>query len=219
MAATGTPALDVEAVRARFSALSGSTAFFDGPGGTQVPGRGDRRDGRLSAQGECEHRRLLRDQPPDRRRCSTRRAGRRPRCSAASRRRSSSGPNMTSLNFTLTRTLGRELAAGDEILVTRLDHDANVSPWLELAHDLALEVRLRRIRRGGDAWTWTTCDGACRSGRASSPSPGRPTRSARWSTSPRSPRSLARRAHSPGSTRCTTRRTGRSTWPRRAPTS
>ncbi|HEY6028950.1 MAG TPA: aminotransferase class V-fold PLP-dependent enzyme, partial [Gaiellaceae bacterium] len=48
---------------------------------------------------------------------------------------------MTTLNFALTRTLGRELKAGDEILCTRLDHDANVSPWLQLAEDLKLTVR------------------------------------------------------------------------------
>ena len=47
---------------------------------------------------------------------------------------------MTTLNFALTRALGRTLAAGDEILVTRLDHDANVAPWLELAHDLDLRL-------------------------------------------------------------------------------
>ena len=52
------------------------------------------------------------------------------------------GPSMTNLNFTLTRTLARELRVGDEILVTRLDHDANVSPWLELAEDLGVVVRL-----------------------------------------------------------------------------
>jgi cysteine desulfurase family protein (TIGR01976 family) len=43
------------------------------------------------------------------------------------------GPNMTTLTFALSRAIGRELAAGDEILVTRLDHDANVAPWLALA--------------------------------------------------------------------------------------
>jgi cysteine desulfurase family protein (TIGR01976 family) len=48
---------------------------------------------------------------------------------------------MTTLNFALTRALGRELAAGDEIVVTRLDHDGNVAPWLELARDLDLVVR------------------------------------------------------------------------------
>ncbi len=48
---------------------------------------------------------------------------------------------MTTLNFALTRTLGRELRAGDEIVVTRLDHDGNISPWLHLAEDLDLAVR------------------------------------------------------------------------------
>jgi cysteine desulfurase family protein (TIGR01976 family) len=48
---------------------------------------------------------------------------------------------MTTLNFALTRALGRDLQAGDEIVVTRLDHDGNVAPWLELAHDLGLVVR------------------------------------------------------------------------------
>ena len=51
------------------------------------------------------------------------------------------GANMTTLAFALTRTAGREWSEGDEIIVTKLDHDANVSPWLELAHDKKLEVR------------------------------------------------------------------------------
>jgi cysteine desulfurase family protein (TIGR01976 family) len=42
------------------------------------------------------------------------------------------GPNMTSLTFNLSRAIGRTLAAGDEIIVTRLDHDANIAPWLAL---------------------------------------------------------------------------------------
>ena len=52
---------------------------------------------------------------------------------------------MTTLNFMLTRTLARELRAGDEIVVTRLDHDANVSPWLELEHDMGIVVRFAEI--------------------------------------------------------------------------
>ena len=56
------------------------------------------------------------------------------------------GQNMTTLNFALSRTVGRELRAGDEILATKLDHDANVAPWLELAHDLDLNVRLVELR-------------------------------------------------------------------------
>jgi len=42
------------------------------------------------------------------------------------------GPNMTTLTFSMSRAIGRDLGPGDEILVTRLDHDANVSPWLAL---------------------------------------------------------------------------------------
>jgi len=42
------------------------------------------------------------------------------------------GPNMTSLTFNISRAIGRTLAAGDEIVVTRLDHDANITPWLAL---------------------------------------------------------------------------------------
>ena len=52
---------------------------------------------------------------------------------------------MTNLSFALTRTVGRELRAGDEVLVTRLDHDGNVAPWLELARDLGLVVRFADI--------------------------------------------------------------------------
>ena len=48
---------------------------------------------------------------------------------------------MTSLNFLLTRALARELKAGDEVLVTRLDHDGNVAPWLALQDDLGIVVR------------------------------------------------------------------------------
>jgi cysteine desulfurase family protein (TIGR01976 family) len=42
------------------------------------------------------------------------------------------GPNMTTLTFAISRAIGRELEAGDEILLTHLDHDANVSPWQAL---------------------------------------------------------------------------------------
>jgi cysteine desulfurase family protein (TIGR01976 family) len=53
---------------------------------------------------------------------------------------------MTSLNFALTRTAARAFERGDEILVTRLDHDGNVAPWLELARDLDLTVRFVEMR-------------------------------------------------------------------------
>jgi cysteine desulfurase family protein (TIGR01976 family) len=51
------------------------------------------------------------------------------------------GPNMTTLTFHLSRALGRTLRAGDEIVVTRMDHDANVTPWVLAARDAGATVR------------------------------------------------------------------------------
>lgn len=51
------------------------------------------------------------------------------------------GPNMTSLTFAVSRALARTWEAGDEIILTRLDHDANVSPWLLAARDAGATVR------------------------------------------------------------------------------
>jgi cysteine desulfurase family protein (TIGR01976 family) len=51
------------------------------------------------------------------------------------------GPNMTSLTFAVSRALARTWEKGDEIILTRLDHDANVTPWLLAARDTGLEVR------------------------------------------------------------------------------
>lgn len=51
------------------------------------------------------------------------------------------GPNMTTLNFALSRAIAKTLSAGDEIILTRMDHDANVSPWLLIAEDYDLVVK------------------------------------------------------------------------------
>ena len=55
------------------------------------------------------------------------------------------GPNMTTLVFNLSRAIGRTLRAGDEIVVTRLDHDANIAPWLAL-QDCGMRIRWADIR-------------------------------------------------------------------------
>jgi cysteine desulfurase family protein (TIGR01976 family) len=130
---------DLEAVRARFPALASGVAFLDGPGGTQCPQSvidaiaaylrelnanlggafaASRRSDELVEQAHATAARFL-------------------GCGADE---TVFGQNMTTLNFALTRALGRTLEAGDEILVTRLDHDGNISPWLELADDLDLRV-------------------------------------------------------------------------------
>ena len=55
------------------------------------------------------------------------------------------GANMTTLTFALSRAIGRELKSGDELLVTRLDHDANVSPWVSL-EERGTKVRTAEIK-------------------------------------------------------------------------
>lgn len=51
------------------------------------------------------------------------------------------GQNMTSLTFHVSRSIGRHFSAGDEIVLSRMDHDANVQPWVLLARDLGLKIR------------------------------------------------------------------------------
>lgn len=51
------------------------------------------------------------------------------------------GPNMTSLNFSLSRSIAQTLSAGDEIVLTRMDHDANVAPWVLIARENDLRVK------------------------------------------------------------------------------
>lgn len=56
------------------------------------------------------------------------------------------GPNMTTLNFALSRALAKLLRPGDEVVLTRMDHDANVAPWLRIAEDHGLTVRWVDVR-------------------------------------------------------------------------
>lgn len=51
------------------------------------------------------------------------------------------GPNMTTLAFQMSRVIGKTLAAGDEIIVTRMDHEGNISPWLAMAEEHGLVVK------------------------------------------------------------------------------
>jgi cysteine desulfurase family protein (TIGR01976 family) len=139
--------LDVAAVRARFPALAGGAAYFDGPGGSQVP------LDVLTAMDAC-----LRE--------SNANLGGAFATSAAAdevmeRGRAAAadftggepdgiafGANMTTLNFLLAHAVARTLEPGDEIVVTQLDHDANVSPWLLVAADHELVVRQAPIHPG-----------------------------------------------------------------------
>ncbi len=133
--------LDVGAVRARFSALQRRLAFFDGPGGTQCPDEvidaisRYLRESNANIGAPYETSRQT-DEVVER---AHERAASFLGCTADE---VAFGPSMTALNFLLTRALARTLREGDEIVVTALDHDANVAPWLEIAHDVGVAVRV-----------------------------------------------------------------------------
>lgn len=118
---------DVEAVRSRFSALQGGTAFFDTPGGSQVPDAVSdavataMRESAANLGGPFATSQRVGRIVEDARAAAGRFLG----CDADA---VVFGQNMTSLNFSLSRAFARELREGDELVATRLDHDASVSP-------------------------------------------------------------------------------------------
>jgi cysteine desulfurase family protein (TIGR01976 family) len=135
-AQTDIAALDISRVRSQFPPLSQTVdgqpaVFLDGPGGTQVPQRViDAISDYLKASNANTHGAYA--------------TSRRTDAVVAEARAAMAdffgcdsdevvfGPNMTTLTFAISRSIGRELGPGDEILLTHLDHDANVSPWRAL---------------------------------------------------------------------------------------
>ena len=137
--------LDVDAIRSRFPALAARAAYFDGPGGSQVPQSvidamtGYLRDSNANLGGAFRTSRES-DEVMERGRVAAAEfTGGEPEGIAF-------GANMTTLNFQLAHAVARTLEPGDEIVVTALDHDANVSPWLLVAEDHRLIVRTARLR-------------------------------------------------------------------------
>jgi cysteine desulfurase family protein (TIGR01976 family) len=131
--------LDVDSVRRRVSSLQGDFVFLDAPGGSQVPDEvGDAiaralREASANIGAPYETSRRV-QQILDTARAD---AGRFLNCSSDD---VIFGTNMTTLDFMLSRTASRDWKAGDRILVSRLDHDGGVAPWVELAEDRGFEV-------------------------------------------------------------------------------
>lgn len=140
------PPFDVDAVRREFPALSRQVngrpaVFLDGPGGSQVPRRV------IAAVGDC----LAHANANDGGLFATSRAvgeivagAKRAVAdllSAADPDEIVFGPNMTTLTLSVSRALNRTWTAGDEVVVTRLDHDANVTPWVLAAAEVGATVR------------------------------------------------------------------------------
>ncbi len=141
-------ALDLDWVRSQFPSLSQTAnghpaTFLDGPGGTQVPQRV------IDAISNY----LKRDNANT---CGAYATSRHTDAMIAGARSAMAdfmgcdpdeivfGPNMTSLTFAISRSIGRELGPGDEIVLTHLDHDANVSPWRAL-EERGVTIRMAAI--------------------------------------------------------------------------
>jgi cysteine desulfurase family protein (TIGR01976 family) len=132
--------LDVARIRRSFPALDQGVAFFDGPGGTQVPHEVARAIANTMTAG-------LSNQGPVT--ASERRAQ-----SAVAGARSAVadllgcqpdgvvfGRSMTQVTFDMARALAKQWGPGDEVVVTRLDHDANIRPWVIAAEAAGATVR------------------------------------------------------------------------------
>jgi len=138
--------LDVDSLRTRFPALGRTlngrpVAYLDGPGGTQVPDSViDAMTGMLRAGVSNLHGGFASSDLADATLDGARRAV--ADLFGADPEEIVFGQNMTSLTFSLSRALARTWQAGDEIVVTRLDHDANISPWRLAAADRNAAVRV-----------------------------------------------------------------------------
>ncbi|MDR3632371.1 MAG: cysteine desulfurase-like protein [Isosphaeraceae bacterium] len=139
----------VDEVRARFPALERrhngqAVAYFDGPGGTQVPGVvADRVTDYLLHHNANTHWAYPTSRETDALIDEARHA-------LADFLNSSAdevvfGANMTTLTFHLARALGRGWGPGDEVVVTELDHHANVAPWQQLVRERGITLRMVRM--------------------------------------------------------------------------
>jgi cysteine desulfurase family protein (TIGR01976 family) len=136
---------DVESVRSRFPALALTHAgrpmvFFDGPGGTQVPETvidavaNYYRTSNANHEGAFETSRRSDAIVVEAHEAVADLLG-------VDADEITFGPNMTTLTFHVSRSIGAALRPGDEIVVTGLDHQANVDPWFAMAADRGLVVR------------------------------------------------------------------------------
>lgn len=131
---------DLDALRAEFPSLTSGLAHFDGPGGTQTPRvvaqrMADTLMGPLSNRGTLtQSEQNADDVVADFRAAYADLLGASPDAIVY-------GRSATQLTYDFSRHLAKEWAAGDEIVVTRLDHDSNVSPWLQAAAARGVTVR------------------------------------------------------------------------------
>jgi cysteine desulfurase family protein (TIGR01976 family) len=146
--------LDLDAVRAQFPALNRPVdgrlpVFLDGPGGTQVPQRVVDAIGDYLIRCNSNHGGVFTTTRASDLLLDEAHAAVADLLGASSPDEIVFGQNMTTLTFHMSRSVARTWKAGDAICVTRLDHDANVRPWVLAARDAGVEVRFIDLRDDG----------------------------------------------------------------------
>ncbi len=133
--------LNLDAIRAQFPALKQPYIYFDNPGGTQVAQPVLDRMNTYLVSTNANHGGAF---PTSRASDATVEQARQAAAAFLNASRPEEiifGPNMTSLTFQISRSLARTLNPGDEVVVTRLDHDANISPWRIAAEERDCTLR------------------------------------------------------------------------------
>ena len=139
-------ALNIKTIREQFPALAlkdegKARIYLDNPGGTQVPRQVLERMEHYLIHTNSNHGGPFRTSVESDKVLEDAHQGMADLLNAKSADEIIFGANMTSLTFAVSRSIGRLLKRGDVILLTRMDHDGNVGPWLHLAEDLGLEVK------------------------------------------------------------------------------
>jgi len=139
-------ALNIKTIREQFPALAlkdegKARIYLDNPGGTQVPNHVLKRMEHYLIHTNSNHGGPFRTSVESDKVLEDAHQGMADLLNAKSADEIIFGANMTSLTFAVSRSIGRLLKRGDVILLTRMDHDGNVGPWLHLAEDLGLEVK------------------------------------------------------------------------------
>jgi cysteine desulfurase family protein (TIGR01976 family) len=133
--------LDLSTIRAQFPALCKPVIFLDNPGGTQIAQTAIDRMNAYLVEHNANHGGAFRTSRESDAVLDEARAALADFFNAARPEEIVFGNNMTSLTFTLSRAIARTWDTGDEIVVTRLDHDANITPWVMAAQDRGCTVR------------------------------------------------------------------------------
>jgi len=133
-------------IRAQFPALTRTHgdlpySYLDGPGGTQVPRQAIDAIAEYLGRSNANHEGAFATSEESDAILDEAHAAAADFLGAAGADEVVFGQNMTTLTFSVSRAIGRTLRAGDEVVVTRLDHDANVAPWLALEEERGVVVR------------------------------------------------------------------------------